>query len=47
MSIPLKLFLTVVALILVFAGGVDFGTTTIPGVAMLGYIWGFSPTSKQ
>jgi heme/copper-type cytochrome/quinol oxidase subunit 4 len=47
MSLVLKLFLTAVALVLVFAGGVDFGTTTVPGVAMLAYIWGFSPTLKQ
>jgi hypothetical protein len=46
MSIPLKIFLTVIAMILIFAGGVDFGTTTVPGIAMLGYIWGFSPTIK-
>jgi multisubunit Na+/H+ antiporter MnhC subunit len=47
MKIGLKLLLTAVALVLVFAGGVDFGTTTIPGIAMLGYIWGFSPTTKS
>ena len=47
MSIWLKLVLTAVALVLVFSGGVDFGLTTIPGVAMLAYIWGFSPTLKQ
>jgi hypothetical protein len=47
MSLTLKLFLTGIALVLVFAGGVDFGLTTIPGVAMLAWIWGFSPTMKQ
>jgi hypothetical protein len=46
MKLWLKLLLTGIALVLVFAGGVDFGTTTIPGVAMLAWIWGFSPTLK-
>lgn len=36
----LKIFGSIVALILIFAGGVDFGLTTIPGLAMLGVIWG-------
>jgi hypothetical protein len=43
----LKLFLTAIAIFLILAGGVDFGLTTIPGIAMLGFIWGFSPTIKQ
>lgn len=43
MNIVLKLFLTGIALVLIFAGGVDFGLTTIPGIAMLGFIWGFDP----
>jgi hypothetical protein len=46
MNIVLKLFLTGVALVLVFSGGVDFGLTTIPGVAMLAWIWGFSKALK-
>ena len=46
MNIFLKLLLTGIALVLVFSGGVDFGLTTIPGVAMLAWIWGFSPTIK-
>jgi hypothetical protein len=46
MNLVVKLLLTGVALVLVFAGGVDFGLTTIPGVAMLAWIWGFSPTLK-
>jgi len=46
MKLWLKLLLTGVALVLVFAGGVDFGTTTVPGVAMLGWIWGFTKTEK-
>jgi len=41
MHIALKLGGSVVALILIFSGGVDFGLTTIPGLAMLAYIWGF------
>jgi hypothetical protein len=45
-NIFLKLFLTAVALVLIFAGGVDFGLTTIPGVALLAFVWGFSPTLK-
>ena len=40
MNIFLKLFLTGLALILIFAGGVDFFTTTIPGVALLVSTWG-------
>ena len=46
MNIVLKLFLTGVALVLVFSGGVDFGLTTIPGVDMLAWIWGFSKALK-
>lgn len=42
MSIVLKLFLTGVAFVLIFSGGVTFALTTIPGVALLGYVWGFS-----
>jgi len=41
MSVPLKIFGSVVALILIFAGGVDFGLTTIPGLMMLAAILGF------
>lgn len=40
MSTFLKIFGTGVALILIFSGGVDFGLTTIPGVALLVAIWG-------
>jgi hypothetical protein len=36
----IKIFLTGVGLILVFAGGVDFGLTTIPGLAIIGATWG-------
>lgn len=46
MKTPLKLVLTGVALLLIFSGGVTFMTTTIPGIAMLGYIWGFSPSGR-
>ncbi|MGB7767436.1 MAG: hypothetical protein WBN22_01085 [Verrucomicrobiia bacterium] len=44
MSTWLKLLLTAVALVLIFAGGIDFGLTTIPGIAMLAFIWGFDPS---
>jgi hypothetical protein len=37
----IKIFLTIVGLILVFAGGVDFGLTTIPGLAIIAATWGF------
>ena len=40
MQTAVKIFLTIVGLILVFAGGVDFGTTTIPGIAIIGFTWG-------
>lgn len=40
-NIILKLFLTGVALFLIVSGGVDFGLTTVPGVALLAYVWGF------
>lgn len=40
MSTPVKLFLTVVALILIFSGGVTFMLTTVPGLALLGFTWG-------
>jgi hypothetical protein len=35
-----KLFLTVVGLVLVFSGGVDFGLTTLPGLALIAATWG-------
>jgi hypothetical protein len=41
MSTAVKIFGSIVALILIFAGGVDFYLTTFPGLAMLAYIWGF------
>ena len=41
MSTTLKLIGSAVALVLIFAGGVDFGLTTIPGIALLAVIWGF------
>lgn len=31
---------SIVALILIFSGGVDFGATTVPGLALLAVIWG-------
>jgi hypothetical protein len=40
MSTALKIFLTVIALMLIFSGGVDFMVTTIPGVALLAFAWG-------
>ena len=43
MNIATKLMLTVVAFILIFAGGVTFMATTIPGIALLGYVLGFNP----
>lgn len=46
MSPGLKIFGSVVAVILIFAGGVDFGLTTFPGVAMLAAIWGFNWNKK-
>jgi len=39
-SEPIKIFLTIVALVLIFSGGVDLGLTTIPGVAILVAVWG-------
>ena len=44
MNIFTKLFLTVVAFALILLGGVDFGLTTIPGIALLAYVWGFNPS---
>jgi len=41
MSTFTKLIGSGIALVLIFAGGVDFGLTTIPGIAMLAFIWGF------
>lgn len=41
MSTFVKIAGSIVALILIFSGGVDFGLTTIPGVAMLAVIWNF------
>jgi hypothetical protein len=41
MSDTFKLIGTAVALVLIFSGGVTFMATTVPGVAMLAYIWGF------
>lgn len=46
MSIALKLFLTAIALGLIASGGVSFALTTVPGVAMLGWVWGFSDKIK-
>ena len=43
MSTTLKIIGSLVAIVLIFSGGVDFGLTTIPGVAMLAVIWGFNP----
>lgn len=43
MALLTKLLLTAVALVLVFAGGVDFGLTTVPGIALLAFVWGFNP----
>jgi hypothetical protein len=40
MKTSIKIFLTVVGLILVFSGGADFGLTTIPGLAIIGATWG-------
>ncbi|MGO8839466.1 MAG: hypothetical protein ACLP7I_12040 [Limisphaerales bacterium] len=45
MSLWLKLLLTVFAGFLIFLP--DPGPTQIAGLAMLGYIWGFSPTAKS
>ena len=41
MSTFLKVVGSIVAIILIFSGGVDFGLTTLPGLAMLALIWGF------
>ena len=35
-----KFILTVVAVLLMLSGGLDFGLTTVPGVALLLSIWG-------
>jgi hypothetical protein len=40
MQSTIKIFGTVIALILIFSGGVDFMITTVPGVALLAVIWG-------
>lgn len=40
MHTAIKIFLTFIGLVLVFAGGVDFGLTTIPGLAIIGAVWG-------
>ena len=45
MNLPTKLFLTVIAFVLILSGGVTFALTTIPGVAMLGAVWGFNSKS--
>jgi hypothetical protein len=39
-STGVKIFLTVVGLVLVFAGGVDLGITTVPGLAIIAGTWG-------
>jgi hypothetical protein len=44
MSIWLKLLLTGVALFLIVLP--DPGPTQLTGIAMLSYIWGFSPTKS-
>lgn len=41
MNTALKIFGSIIAVILIFAGGVDFGLTTLPGLAMLAVIWGY------
>ncbi len=41
MSTFAKIIGSVVAIVLIFSGGVDFGLTTIPGLALLAVIWGF------
>ncbi len=40
MKLWLKLLLTGIGLVLVFSGGVDFGLTTVPGVALIAVAWG-------
>jgi hypothetical protein len=39
MNTFVKLLGTAVGLILVFAGGVDFGLTTVPGIALIMGVW--------
>lgn len=39
MKLWLKLLLTGIGLVLVFSGGVDFGLTTVPGVALIAVAW--------
>ena len=39
-STGVKIFLTIVGLVLVFAGGVDLGLTTVPGLAIIAATWG-------
>jgi hypothetical protein len=41
MNTTLKIIGSLVAIVLIFSGGVDFGLTTLPGVALLAVIWGF------
>lgn len=41
MNTFLRIVGTIVALVLIFAGGVDFYVTTLPGLALLAVIWGF------
>lgn len=40
MGTTAKVFLSIVALVLIFSGGLDFGLTTIPGIALLAGVWG-------
>jgi hypothetical protein len=41
MSAPLKIIGSIVGIVLIFAGGVDFGLTTLPGLAILAVVWGY------
>ena len=40
MTTFLKVFGTIIGVILIFSGGVDFGLTTVPGIALVLGIWG-------
>lgn len=40
MKLWVKLMLTGISLILIFSGGVDFGLTTLPGIAIFLWVWG-------
>jgi hypothetical protein len=40
MSTFLKIAGSAVAIVLIFSGGVDFGLTTLPGLAILAVVWG-------